>query len=719
MAPEAEPQASLQLRVVEAHSKDVGRGIARLDPADMKELDVAVGDVVRITGKQQTVAKAMPAFAAERGQRLVQIDGLVRGNAKVGLDEKVLVEKTACQAAAKITLNPRTLLRSPLSERDHRYLVRLMEGLPVTRGDTVRANLFGARSYDFLVAETIPDGAVVVHPTTVLSIAHEKGARPSPAKTTYDDIGGLGREVQRIREMIELPLKHPQVFERLGIDAPKGVLLVGPPGCGKTLIARAVAHETEAHFLAVNGPEVIHKFYGESEAKLRKLFDEASKQAPSILFLDEIDAIAPKRETAIGEVEKRVVAQLLALMDGLRERGQVIVIGATNIPNALDPALRRPGRFDRELVIGVPDTTGRQRILEIHTRGMPLSEEVDLQEFAQLTLGFVGADLQALCREAAMVALRRLLPRVDFESQRIPYEELLDLRVGRDDFLAALREVEPSGLREVSLEVPNVSWDDVGGLAATKQWLQENIEWPLRHRRLFEEAHLRPPKGILIYGPPGCGKTLLAKAVATECQINFISVKGPELISKWVGEAERGVRELFRKARQAAPCILFFDEIDALAPVRGHGESAGVTERVVSQLLTELDGIESQKGVIVLATTNRIDMVDPALLRSGRFDLQLEVGPLDDEGRREILEVHTRRMPLSADVDLAALVLATSGWQGAQIEALCREAGMCAVREFLRGRNAADDGAGSLRISGRHFDEALRPWRRGASDRST
>jgi transitional endoplasmic reticulum ATPase len=675
------PALALTLRVVEALAKDVGRGIARIDPEDLKNLGAEVGDIVQLQGKRLTVAKVMPAYQEARGKGIVQIDGLTRANAQLGLDERLTVTKVQARPAVRLTLSPLSPMRPAQRERDTRYLVRLLEGLPVLASDRIRATLFGTTAQEFTVLESVPPGPVIVQSTTLLRVRQADGPVEA-SKVSYEDIGGLRREIQRVREMIELPLKYPEVFERLGIGAPKGVLLHGPPGCGKTLIARAVANETDAHFFAVSGPEVIHKFYGESEAKLRKLFEEAERQAPAIVFLDEIDAIAPKRETVVGEVEKRVVAQLLALMDGLHSRGQVIVIGATNLPNVLDPALRRPGRFDREIAIGIPDKTGRREILEIHTRGMPLAEDVDLEELSEITHGFVGADLEALCREAAMAALRALLPQIEFEVGAIPYEALMELKISRVHFFEALKEVEPSALREITVEVPDVRWEDVGGLDAVKQELVEAIEWPLRYAPLFQHARTRPPKGILLHGPPGTGKTLLAKAVATESRTNFIAVKGPQLMSKWVGESERAIRETFKKAKQAAPCLIFLDEVDALAPRRGL-DSSGVSERVLSQLLTELDGIEELRGVVVLAATNRLDMVDPALLRPGRFDSLIPI-PLPEEGERlEILRVHTRGKPLAPDVDLTMLATESQGLAGADIEAICRKAAMLAIREYL------------------------------------
>ena len=620
---------SLKLKVTEALSKDVGRAYARMGPEDLEKLQVAIGDIIEVVGKRKTVCKAMPAYKELRGRSRVQLDGISRENAGAGIDDSVHVRKLACRPAEHVILTPITITPA---DRDLQYIGSLLDGLPVMEGDRIRATLFGSRTADFKVEALTPKGPVLINPTTSLVIG-KAGAPPETrrAAVSYEDIGGLKPQLHRIREMIELPLRYPELFERLGIDAPKGVLLHGPPGCGKTLIARTIAHETEANFFTVSGPEVIHKFYGESEAHLRKIFEEASRKGPSIIFMDEIDAIAPRREQVVGDVEKRVVAQLLALMDGLNKRQNVIVIAATNIPNALDPALRRPGRFDREIAIPIPDRFGRQAILEIHSRGMPLSEDVDMTHLAEITHGFVGADLEALCREAAMLCLRRLMPDIDYGLATIPYEQLAQLEVHMDDFLAALREVDASAIREVFVEVPDVRWEDVGGLKTVKERLKEAVEWPLKYAHLFKKAGIKPPKGILLAGAPGCGKTLIAKAIATESQVNFLSVKGPALMSKYVGESERGVREMFKTARQAAPCIIFLDETEALLPARGMGSSdSHVSERVLSQFLAELDGIEELKGVLVLGATNRLDMMDPAVLRPGRFDEIVQI-PLADE----------------------------------------------------------------------------------------
>jgi len=693
----------LTLRVAEAKPRDVGRGIARLDPQDLEKIGAEVGDIVQIEGKRKTAAKVMPAYPEDRGKSLIQMDGLSRGNAQVSLDEKVTVQKTAFLPAEKIVLNPLTQVRSMSRERDTRYIGTLLDGLPLVEGDTIRANLFGTRSQDFTVISAVPRGVVLVHARTKIEVKEKGEARAGGFKISYEDIGGLGKELHRIREMVELPLKYPQVFERLGIDPPKGVLLHGPPGCGKTLIARAVANETAAYFTHITGPEIMGKFYGESEGRLRSVFEEAKSNAPAILFIDEIDAIAPKREDMGGEkqVERRVVAQLLALMDGLESRGEVIVIGATNIPNSLDPALRRPGRFDREIAISIPDQKGRLDIIQIHTRGMPLAQDVDLEKLSQITHGFVGADLEALSREAAMNALRKIMPTIDFQLDEIPYETLIKLEVTMNDFGEARKEVEPSAIREVFVEVPDVNWGNVGGLGEVKEKLVEAVEWPLRYPHLFHEAAVKPPKGILLSGPPGTGKTLLAKALAHESEVNFISVKGPELMSKYLGESERGVREVFRKAKQASPCIVFFDEFDSLVPQRGLGDNSQTTERVISQFLTELDGLEELKGVLVLAATNRKDLIDSAILRPGRFDFIMDFPLPNAAARREIFKIHTEGKPKAPDVDPEALAEATEGFSGADIEVICREAAMLAIRECIQAGND------KIQISGKQFDQAV------------
>ena len=695
----------IALRVSESTGKDVGRGIARIDPSDMQRLGVDVGDMLEVEGKRRTVCRVLPTFKEHRGKEHLQIDGVVRENARVGLNEVAVVRRASVKPAEELVLVPQG---ATPSNRDLKHIGSLLDGLPVSGGDRVRVTLFGNRRVDFLVKDSRPTGPVLIMSDTMLKVPAGEGR--SAAATTplsYEDIGGLKRQLDRVREIVELPLKYPELFDRLGIDAPKGVLLYGPPGCGKTLLARAVAHETEANFFSINGPEIIHKFYGESEAHLRKLFEEAAHRAPSIIFIDEIDAIAPRRERVVGDVEKRVVAQLLGLMDGLSQRQHVIVLAATNLPNALDPALRRPGRFDREITIPIPDQHGRQEILEIHSRGMPLTEDVDLSHVAAITHGFVGADLEALCREAGMVSLRRLLPEIDFSQPYVPDELLARLQVKVGDFQEALREVEPSAVREVFVEVPNVRWNDVGGLDEIKQRLREAVEWPLMYPDLFESVRLTPPKGALICGPPGCGKTLIAKALATEAGVNFVSVKGPELLSMYVGESERGLRDVFRKARQAAPCIIFFDEIDALASARSHGgNDSGVGARVLSQLLTELDGIEELKGVFVLAATNRPDLLDPALLRPGRFDIQFEI-PLPDRASREkIFEIHLRHRPVQQETTAAWLADQTEGFTGAQIEGVCRRAVMATIAEQVAA-TTAQKAAKNVRIRRKYFETAI------------
>jgi transitional endoplasmic reticulum ATPase len=612
-----------------------------------------------------------------------------------------------------ITLSPLTTTGILQRDKDAKYIGSLIEGLPLTCGDKIRARLFGAKTCDFVVENTAPEGVVVVSPTTAIKVKTKETDKVEKTKIAYEDIGGLGPQIHRIREMIELPLKYPEVFNRLGIEAPKGVFLYGPPGTGKTLTARAVANETDAYFVSISGPEIMGKFYGESEARLRSIFEDAQKHAPAIIFIDEIDAIAPKREDMGSEkqVERRVVSQLLSLMDGLESRGHVIVIGATNIPNTIDPALRRPGRFDREISIPIPDKNGRLEILEIHTRGMPLAKDVDVEKLAGITHGFVGADLEALAREAAMSALRKILPKIDFEMSDIPYETLLQLEITMDNFLEALKEIEPSAIREVFVEVPDVRWSDVGGLEDIKQELKEAIEWPLKYPDVFKKANTNPPKGILLYGKPGTGKTLLAKAVANESGVNFISIKGPQLISRYVGESERGVRETFRTAKRAAPTILFLDEIDSLVPRRGSSSTdAHVTERVISQFLTEMDGIEELKGVVVLAATNRLDLVDPAILRSGRFDLLFELPAPDEQTRLEIFRIHTKDKPLSEEVDLKELAKQTDGRTGSDIEFIARKASMFAVRQYIEDGPPSEKARADrpLRVSKQHFDRAIK-----------
>jgi len=699
------PEKTATLRVADALQRDVGRGIARIDPKVVQDLGLTSGDVVQITGKRKTNALCWPAHEQDYGKGIVRIDGYLRNNAGVSIDDKVTIRKIDAKIAERLTLAPTEPLRIVGGEE---YLSQLLEGRVLSRGDFVPINIMG-RTVNLVVTNTTPsaEAVIVTEGTEVLVGEQVKEPIRAIPRISYEDIGGLRPVIQKIREMIELPLRHPELFERLGVEAPKGVLLHGPPGTGKTLLARAVASETNANFLSIGGPEIMSKYYGESEERLREVFKEAQENAPSIVFIDEIDSIAPKREEVTGEVEKRVTSQLLSLMDGLQSRGKVVVIGATNRPNAIDPALRRPGRFDREIEIGVPDRDGRLEVLEIHTRGMPLAEDVDLKKLADVTHGFVGADLEALAKEAAIRALRRILPEINLEAQSIPGDILNKIIVKMSDFLDALKEVEPSAMREVLVEIPDVSWDQIGGL----EELREAVEWPLKYPDLFAQLNASPPKGLLLYGPPGTGKTLLAKAVAHESESNFISVKGPELLNKFVGESEKAVREVFRKARQASPCIIFFDEIDSVAPVRGSGGGdAHVTERVISQFLTEMDGLEELRNVVIIAATNRPDIIDSALLRPGRFDRLLFVPPPDLEARRQIFKIHTRKTPLGEDVNLDELAKRTDGYTGADIASVANTAVMLSLREHISKSKDPEDAkkrAKGLKVAKRHYDEAL------------
>ncbi|MHA1443515.1 MAG: CDC48 family AAA ATPase [Candidatus Hodarchaeales archaeon] len=670
------------LKVAEARQRDVGRGKIRMDDINMREIGISTGDVVEIRGRQKTGAIAWPAYIEDQGAGIVRMDGIIRRNAKVSLEENVRIRKAQIKVAKAVNIAPTRQIS--LDYGFEAFVKRKLLGYPVSKNDTVLIPILG-RSIPFVVNSTTPADIVLITDTTKLNVSEKPISEMETTMpgVSYEDIGGLTDAIQKIREMVELPLKHPELFIKLGIDPPKGVLLHGPPGTGKTLIAKAVANESEAHFIPIQGPEIMSKFYGESEAKLRDIFKEAEDNAPSIIFIDEIDAIAPKREDVTGEVERRVVAQILALMDGLESRGETIVIGATNRPNALDPALRRPGRFDREVEIGVPDQNERLEILQIHTRRMPGIEKVDRKDLARRTHGFVGADLAALGREAAMKKLREILPEVNLTDDTIPTSVLDNLEVENSHFEAALKEIHPSAIREVFIEIPNVQWDDIGGMDKVKQDLIEIVEWPFREKERFTRIGITPPRAVLLFGAPGTGKTLLAKALATESEVNFISVKGPELISKWVGESEKAIREIFRKARSAAPSIIFFDEIDAVATRRGMSDSSGSNERVISQLLTELAGIEPLGDVVILAATNRPDMIDPALLRPGRFDRVVYIPPPDEESRRKILAIHTRKMPLGDDVDIDRLAKETEFYVGADLEAICREAGMHALREDL------------------------------------
>jgi transitional endoplasmic reticulum ATPase len=715
----------VSLRVSETDPKFVGRGIALVDPKVMIELSLNTGDVVEISGnRRKTHVLLWSSQQQDYGRRLIRVDGYTRNNLGIGIDDNVSIRKVKTAKAEQVVLSPAEELNVVGLEE---HLPELLEGRVVTKGDMIPVNMVG-RKIGFLVTTIIPtnDPAIIDAGTEfVIGSVPRSGAKRVP-RINYEDIGGLRNVIQKVREMIELPMRHPEIFDRIGIEAPRGVLLYGPPGTGKTLLAKAVANETNANFYSIGGPEIMSKFYGESEERLRDTFKQAQENAPSIIFIDEIDSIAPKREEVSGDVEKRVVSQLLTLMDGLESRGKVVVIGATNRPDALDPALRRPGRFDREIEIGIPDQTGRSEILEIHTRGMPLTQDVNLESIAKITHGFVGADLEAVCREAAMRSLRRVLPEINLEESKIPIETLNKIKITWQDFENALRDVQPSALREVYVQRPNMQWSDVGGLQEVKEELKEAIEWPLKHADLFAQADTVPPKGLLLYGPPGTGKTMIAKAVATTSEANFISIKGPELLSKWVGESEKGIREVFRKARQAAPCIVFFDELDSVAPHRSGGKrgDSHVTERIVSQLLTEMDGLEDLKGVIVIGATNRPDIVDEALLRPGRFDRLLEILLPDNEARKEILKIHTSKKPLDKTVSLDKLVELTKGYSGADIAALVNAAAMSAIKEYLavnRGEQTkqskeservAQSGKVPLAISFKNFETALKKIKR-------
>jgi transitional endoplasmic reticulum ATPase len=704
-----------EVTVKEAAHEDAGRGIARVSIEIMKKLGLVSGDVIEIQGKKKAAAIAWPGFQQDTGYAVLRIDGNIRGNLSTGIDEKVRIRKSEAEYAKKVVIQPTQPIRLVGGEQ---YLSRLLRGRAVFEGQVQRIDVIG-NSITLVIAKVLPKGIAIVTEETDIELKEEP-YKPEEGKKEvsdihYEDIGGLGRELQLVREMIELPLRHPEIFERLGIQPPKGVLLYGPPGTGKTLIAKAVANEVDAHFISLSGPEIMSKYYGESEKGLREKFEEAEQNAPAIIFIDEIDSIAPKRAEVQGEVERRVVAQLLSLMDGLKGRGQVIVIAATNLPDSIDPALRRGGRFDREIEIGIPDKKGRLEIFQVHSRGVPLDDDVKIEEFANSTHGFVGADISLLVKEAAMHALRKVIPRIKIDED-IPNEVLDQLKVTNEDFAQARKHVEPSAMREVLVEVPDVTWKQVGGLEDVKQELREAVEWPLKFPEVFERLQTKPPKGILLFGPPGTGKTLLAKAVANESECNFIAVKGPELLSKWVGESEKGVREIFRKARQASPSIIFFDEIDALVPRRGTFQgSSHVTESVVSQILTELDGMEELKNVTILAATNRPDMLDEALLRPGRLERHIYVPAPDEESRRKIFEVFlggdTENI-LSKDIDIEALVKKTQGYVGADIEALVREAKMAAMRDLIvlmgtSNEQERTDAIKNVMLTAAHFDAAI------------
>ena len=712
-------ESELSLKILEAYTRDVGRGVARIDYDSMDTLNASTGDVIELKGKRRTVAKCLPLYPSDEGKGIVRIDGLGRNNSGIAIGDAITVKKIKAVPAEKVVVAPLEAI-PPIDER---YLADALESVPLIKGDNVMVPYFGGR-LTFQVIGVMPAAdAVLVTQKTAFHIAEKGEALRGVPQVTYEDIGGIRHEIKKIREMIELPLRHPEIFEKLGIEAPKGVMLYGPPGTGKTLLAKAVANESNAHFISISGPEIMSKFYGESEARLREIFKEAKEKSPSIIFIDEIDSIAPKREEVTGEVERRVVSQMLALMDGLEARGKVIVISATNRPNAIDPALRRPGRFDREVEIKVPDKKGRHEILQIHTRNMPLMSEgdgtVNIDKISAVSHGYVGADLEYLCKEAAMKCLRRLLPELNMEDEKIGPETLDKLIVNSEDFTKALREVTPSGMREVFIENPDVKWEEVGGLAEVKRELMEAVEWPMKYPELYEKLGHKMPRGILLHGPSGTGKTLMAKAVATESEANFVSVRGPELLSKWVGESERGIREIFKRARQSAPCVIFFDEIDSIAPIRGAGGETVVTERVVSQLLTELDGMENMHGVIVLGATNRADMIDPALLRPGRFDKIIQIPLPDKESRRSILEINCKDIPIADPngpdkINYEKLSEMTDGLSGADVAAISNTAVSLVVHEHLDSAPDAKEiteKASNAKVTMKHFEEAVKKVR--------
>ncbi len=698
------------LKIAEASQRHVGKGIAVVDPKVVEDHGWEAGNVLELAGNRKSHAKLWPGSVEDYGTGIIKVDGITRQNIGAGIGEKVSVKRVEAVEAENVTVSP---IEKLSSEGLQEYMQANYMGHVLTAGDTLLVTTHLGGKTQLVVTNAAPAGKpLMITSQTEFSLGTiTKAVDNSVPKVTYDDLGGLRNEVQKIREMVELPMRHPELFEKLGVEAPKGVLLYGPPGTGKTLLAKAVAGETNSNFLSISGPEIIGKFYGESEERLRELFKQAEENSPSIVFIDEVDSIAPKREEVTGEVEKRVVSQLLTLMDGMKSRGKVVVIAATNRPDSIDPALRRPGRFDREIEIGIPDETGRGEILAIHTRGMPLDEKVNLQQVSKVTHGFVGADLEILAKEAAMRSLRRVLPEIDLEAEKIPAEVLQKIMITENDFRDALKEVRPSALREVLVQVPNVSWEDVGGLASLKDELHEAVEWPLKHKEAFEHADVKPPKGVLLYGPPGTGKTLIAKAVAHTTESNFISIKGPELLSKWVGESEKGVREVFRKARQAAPCIIFLDEMDALAPKRESGGSdSHATDRIVSQLLTEIDGLEELHNVLVIGATNRVDLIDDALLRPGRFDRILQVPLPDAQGRQHIFEIHTKRKPLSSGIDFARLVEMTDGFSGAEIEGVCNRAALGAIRRYVDGGGKS---VKSIKLTREDFESAIRKLRPG------
>jgi len=674
------------LKINEIPQQHVGKGRAIIDPKIIEEQNWNIGQILELTYNKKTYVKLWPASPEEYGASLIKIDGITRQNIGAGLDDKISIKSVEAANAEQITLSPTEKIATDGLQE---YMIYNYLNHVFSNGDTISLNTQMGSKIQFVITNTKPSKPVIVTENTLFKLGSlTKAVDSSVPRITYDELGGLKNEVQKIREMVELPMRHPELFDKIGVEAPKGVLLYGPPGTGKTLIAKAVAGETNAHFISLSGPEIMGKHYGESEEKIREIFTQAEENSPSIIFIDEIDSIAPKRDEVSGELEKRIVSQLLTLMDGMKSRGKVVVIAATNRPDSIDPALRRPGRFDREIEIGIPDNDGRLDILSIHTRGMPINEKVNLKQIAKTTHGFVGADLEILSKEAAMRSLRRILPEIDLEEEKISSEILQKIEISNDDFREALKEVRPSALREVQVQIPDVNWDDVGGLDELKDELREAVEWPVKHKEAYDYVDVEAPKGVLLHGPPGTGKTLIAKALAKMTESNFISIKGPELLSKWVGESEKGVREIFRKARQAAPCIIFLDEVDALVPRRGSGSSdSHVTENIVSQILTEIDGLEELHNVLIIGATNRLDIVDEALLRPGRFDRIIEVGNPDSKGRTHIFEIHTKKKPLENNVNIKKLVEMTDGFSGAEIAAITNRAALVALKRYVAGKS--------------------------------
>ncbi|MCH7967695.1 MAG: CDC48 family AAA ATPase [Thaumarchaeota archaeon] len=676
--------SEIELRIEETSQQHVGNGRAIIDPKIIEDAKWNTGQILELTYNKKTHVKLWPGTTEDYGSGIIKIDGMTRQNIGAGIGDKIKVKAVEATAAEQIVLSPTEKIQA---EGLQEYMVQNFLNHIFTTGDALTLGTQMGGKIQFIITSTKPSKPVIVTEQTIFKLGTmTKAIDSSYPRITYDDLGGMKNEIQKIREMVELPMRHPELFEKIGVEAPKGVLLYGPPGTGKTLLAKAVAGETNAHFISISGPEIMGKFYGESEQRLREIFKQAEENAPSIIFIDEIDSIAPKRDEVTGDVEKRIVSQLLSLMDGMKKRGKVVVIAATNRPDSIDLALRRPGRFDREIEIGIPDDKGRLEILTIHTRGMPLEEKVDLEKISKITHGFVGADLEALGKEAAMRSLRRLLPEIDLDQDKISSEVLQKIKITSEDFREALKEVRPSALREVLVQIPNVTWDDVGGLESLKEELKEAIEWPLKHKEAIDYVNAETPKGILLYGEPGTGKTLIAKAVAKMTESNFISIKGPELLSKWVGESEKGVREIFRKARQAAPCIIFFDEIEAIIPRRSAGGSdSHVTENVVSQILSEIDGLEELHNVLIIGATNRLDIIDPALLRPGRFDRIIEVPIPDTKSREHIFKIHTKKKPLAIDVDFSKLVKLTNGFTGAEIAGIANRAAITALKRYVSG----------------------------------